>query len=229
MHISKTLFRGAYHFFRPGVDPEKQADAFLAAIGAINGKRPKQLPPALDIEWATRSVEPGSFEFDACPRDRLSHDKAHNRWFCDMWYTVSSEEIADTAQKWIDRVEAATGLPVIIYTNPSWWNSVMQDAGLPLIARQAVWTSRYTSEGPVYKQSWTVQGGSPEWGMAPLPKGARYPRKSYSVAHSWQFTETGHLSDSIFTCSGNLTERAVDLNWLPTNRSDFEYLFKVKD
>ena len=40
------LFRGAYHFFIPGVNPRKQADFFLR----IAQLEPGDLPPVLDIE-----------------------------------------------------------------------------------------------------------------------------------------------------------------------------------
>jgi hypothetical protein len=97
-HTSKVLFRGAFHFFRPGIDAEKQADAFLRAIGAVDGKKPRQLPPVLDVEWSSKLVVPGTAEFNACPTDRVSHDKERDRWLCDMWYTVSREKIAEMAQ-----------------------------------------------------------------------------------------------------------------------------------
>lgn len=228
-HTSKKLFRGAFHFFRPGVDVEKQANAFLSAIGAVNGKKPQQLPPVLDVEWSSRSIVPGTPEFNACPTDRVSHDQVHDRWLCDMWYTVPPEKIAEMAQVWIDRVEAATGRPVIIYTNPAWWNPVMQHAGMQLMAKHAVWTSRYTSQGPQYNRAWTDQGGSEKWGMAPLPRGASYPRDSYNVSHSWQFTETGFLPQNVFSCSGVSTHKAMDMDWLPVSEVEFESLLKVGD
>jgi GH25 family lysozyme M1 (1,4-beta-N-acetylmuramidase) len=129
-----------------------------------------------------------------------------------MWYTVSREKIAEMAQAWIDRVETATGKPVIIYTNPAWWNPVMAQAGEQLMSKHAVWTSRYTSKGPQYDKKWTEQGGSEKWGMAPLPRGASYPKDSYDVAYSWQFTETGFLSQNVFSCSGVYTAKAMDVD-----------------
>lgn len=228
-HSSKRLFRGAFHFLRPGVDAEKQAAAFLNAIGAVGGKKPQQLPPVLDIEWASKLVAPESQEFKDCPADRISHDQERDRYLCDMWHRVSRENIAQMAKVWIDRVEAATGKPVILYTNPAWWNLVMQEAGEPLMAKQAVWTSRYTSKGPQYNQVWNKQGGSEKWGMAPLPRGASYPDNSYNVAHSWQFTEAGFLSQNVFACAGVSTRRAMDMDWLPVRDVEFDALFKAGD
>lgn len=40
------VLRGAYHFFRPELDPLEQAKHFLKVLG----KDPGELPPALDIE-----------------------------------------------------------------------------------------------------------------------------------------------------------------------------------
>jgi hypothetical protein len=44
-HEAKGLYRGAFHFFRPGTDPEEQADAFLTTIGAADGARPESVAP----------------------------------------------------------------------------------------------------------------------------------------------------------------------------------------
>lgn len=45
---SAGLLRGAYHFFRCNVDPEKQAEKFIDYIKAVKDKG--ELPPALDLE-----------------------------------------------------------------------------------------------------------------------------------------------------------------------------------
>jgi len=42
------LYRGAYHFFRAGDDPEQQAQLLLDAIGWQIG--PQDLPPVIDLE-----------------------------------------------------------------------------------------------------------------------------------------------------------------------------------
>jgi hypothetical protein len=97
------------------------------------------------------------------------------------------------------------------------------------MAKQAVWTSRYTSKGPQYNKTWTEEGGSEKWGMAPLPKGASYSKASYNQAHSWQFTEAGFLPQNVFSCTGVSTRRAMDMNWLPVGEVEFRSLFKVGD
>src|SRR5260221_6953313 len=43
------LFRGAYHFGRPGSDPETQAVHFQSVVGALGFR---DLPPVLDLEAA---------------------------------------------------------------------------------------------------------------------------------------------------------------------------------
>ncbi len=44
---SAGMVRSAYQFFRPGTDPNAQADLFLSKIGALG---PGDLPPMLDVE-----------------------------------------------------------------------------------------------------------------------------------------------------------------------------------
>jgi GH25 family lysozyme M1 (1,4-beta-N-acetylmuramidase) len=151
------------------------------------------------------------------------------RYYCDAWYKETPSAIAAKAKKWIDRVEQATGLRATIYTNPTaWWNSVLtpsEDA--VLLPGRAVWTSRYTSAGPQYDTRWTSQGGSAQWKMAPLPRGASYPRDSYSIPHLWQFTETGYLPSSILTCAGRSEQRPLDIDWLPVDGAEYARLMDV--
>jgi lysozyme len=42
------VLRGAYHFFRPGLDPDLQAQFFLGRLAEVGG--PGDLPPAIDVE-----------------------------------------------------------------------------------------------------------------------------------------------------------------------------------
>jgi GH25 family lysozyme M1 (1,4-beta-N-acetylmuramidase) len=226
-HEAKVLFRGAYHFLRPGVDPDKQADAFLHAVGAINGQKPAQLSPVLDIEWSNKRIIPNTPEFLACPASRRTEND-QGKYFCDMWYPVPAITIAAMAKKWIDRVEQATGLPVTIYTNPTaWWNPVMSSNGDDLLRNRAVWTSRYTSAGPKYDPRWTALNGSPFWKMAPLPRGASYPPPSgtYSIPHFWQFTESSFLAANFLTCNGRSFRKSVDMNFIPVSENNYPVPF----
>jgi GH25 family lysozyme M1 (1,4-beta-N-acetylmuramidase) len=228
-HQSKTLFRGAYHFLRPGISAEKQAATFLSAIGAVNGKQPEQLLPVLDIEWSNREIVPGTADYSACPSSRMIKNERTNRLYCDMWYLMSPIAITAIAREWISRVEAATGLPVAIYTNPAaWWNAVMTEKEDFLVRDRPIWTSRYTSVGPKYDPGWTAQGGSLRWGMAPLPRGASYPAQKYDVPHLWQFTEEGNLVNDFLVCDGRPTKQSVDLNWMPVSETEYPIVYPPK-
>lgn len=44
---SECIYRGAYHFYETGKDPEKQARNFIEAVGKLV---PGDLPPVLDLE-----------------------------------------------------------------------------------------------------------------------------------------------------------------------------------
>lgn len=223
-HETKVLFRGAFHFFRPGVDADKQADTFLKAVGAINGQKPAQLSPVLDIEWSNKKIQPSTPEFLACPTARRTQND-QGQYFCDMWYTVPSATIAAMATKWIERVEQATGMPVTIYTNPvAWWNPVM-GGQQPILRNRAIWTSRYTSAGPQYDPRWTALNGNPKWKMAPLPKGSSYPVDRYSIPHFWQFTESGLTSSNFLTCSGSLRSKSLDMNFIPVSDNNYPIPF----
>ncbi|MGY3591494.1 GH25 family lysozyme M1 (1,4-beta-N-acetylmuramidase) [Bradyrhizobium sp. USDA 4341] len=226
-HAAKSMFRGAYHFLRPDIDAKTQAKAFLTAIEATNGKRPDQLPPALDIEWSNKRIIRGTPAYESCPANRRTRNDRGN-YYCDMWYTKSADQIVALAREWIELVSSATGRPVILYTNPiAWWNPVLGNTGDLLTRTQAIWTSRYTGSGPTYDPRWTKQGGSPEWKMAPLPHGASYPSGKYTTAHFWQFSENGALTTDAFACGGKLENRSMDMNWLPINKADYELLFGV--
>lgn len=224
MHTSRKLFRGAYHFLRPGLSAMEQAQTFLQAIGATTGQPPLQLQPVLDIEWSNRRIVPGTTEFGSCPASRRTKTEG-GTYYCDMWYTMSSAEIAAAAAEWIRIVEERTHLTVAIYTNPSaWWDRVISPADDGLLKGRPVWTSRYTNAGPSYVSAWTAQNGSAKWKMAPLPRGASYAQDAYTIPHFWQFTEAGHVADVDFVCRGHSEHRAVDLNWIPLSPDKYPLL-----
>lgn len=228
LHETGKLYRGAYHFLRPGISAETQADTFLAALDDFGGRTSQQLSPIVDIEWSNRRVVPGTNEFKACPKTRLTKDST-GRYFCDMWYTMSSEQIVDLAQRWIAKVSRETGKPVMVYTNSrAWWDQVLGVDGKKLAQEQAIWNSRYNNSGPVYDKKWTAQGGSPKWSMPPLPHGSAYGDE-YNVGHYWQFSENGSLPGPVFICSGKKKSKDVDMNWFPLVRTDYERLFDLKD
>ncbi len=78
------IIRGAYHFYRPGADPELQARAFLTTVELDSG----DLPPVLDAEQSA-GARPAQLR----------------------------EEIGI----WLQKVEEATGIRPIIYTNRSYY------------------------------------------------------------------------------------------------------------
>lgn len=83
------LIFGSYHFFRFDVDPLLQADNFLKTTGGV---LPGELPPVLDLEW-----------------DRYSKNYGEGK--------TMDNAAAANALKYLDKVEAATGMVPIIYTN----------------------------------------------------------------------------------------------------------------
>ena len=223
-HKGERLYRGAYHFLRPHVSVREQAETFLRVIGAGSGRKPTQLSPVLDVEWAWQDYEPGAAAEAACPTAARDRDRPR----CDMWHTKSAHEIADMASDWIDIVERALDGPqVIIYTNQSWWNKRLAVAGREMARDQPIWISRYHApdQGPRYEPSWDAQGGSSKWQMPPLPLGAQYPAKAYTVPHFWQFAEAARIDAAAYTCRGKSTAKDAELNWLPVAGEAFEKLF----
>jgi GH25 family lysozyme M1 (1,4-beta-N-acetylmuramidase) len=158
---------GAYHFFRANPDPEIQADNFLSVAGKIELS---DLSPSLDLEW-----DPGPMT-DDCPQNarvpqRSSDGKIINR--CDRWYSFSSKEIIDRANRWIDRIKKITGRDVIVYTNNYWWQSrIGSKEALDKLHSKLIWTSFYPKD----------------WPTDQLPK---FPDARYWAL--WQFTQLGGI------------------------------------
>ncbi|KJC33301.1 hypothetical protein UB31_04750 [Bradyrhizobium sp. LTSP849] len=243
LHRSRKLFRGAYHFLMPnppGVpagDATVQAEYFLQSVGAIDGHKPEQLSPVLDMEGTHTAVKVDSDEFKQCPEGYLrKSDDNPPKYTCDMWYKVKREDIAALARDWISRVEKATGKKVIIYTNTDdWWDLVMTPtkAGEDLIKNHPIWIARYTKTGPEHNSSWG--GSGVKWGMPPLPADATYPDKAYDIAHFWQFTESGKLrfedgsTGNGITCNRNTSSKTIDFSYVPVAGDAFEKLFGVAE
>ena len=91
----REVYRGAYHFLSARIDPEKQAQNFLASMGTLS---PDDLPPCVDVEW-----------------DRTRDGK-------DRWSEFTEAQIVERVAKFISIVETATGRKPIIYTARGWWN-----------------------------------------------------------------------------------------------------------
>jgi hypothetical protein len=195
-------------------------------IGATDGRRPAEPPPALDVEWSNKQVFPGTSDFEMCPKDRLVRDQ-RARYFCDMWYSMSSKEIVHLVTEWIDDVSKATGQSVVIYTNATaWWNPIVGQDGVDLMKQRPVWNSRYTGAGPVYNPMWTAAGGSPKWKMPPLPLGGAFPVDKFDVGHFWQFSESAEPPRNFLTCEGKSTDRVLDMDWVPVGEEEYQRVFE---
>jgi GH25 family lysozyme M1 (1,4-beta-N-acetylmuramidase) len=92
------LVRGAYHFFKGGVDGVAQANYFLAVVNANGGLQAGDLPLAVDIERQSNPVTSSLTGNNANDISRLS----------DMLQTL----------------ESRTGRKPIIYTNWDTWNTL---------------------------------------------------------------------------------------------------------
>jgi lysozyme len=124
------IIRGAYHFYRPAIDPIKQANHFLDRVGHI--LHHTDLPPILDCEAHPSYVRE---EFDAQSlNQRLTRVRA-----------------------WLEAVRQATGRLPILYTNPATWLSVLNNdktfTGYPL------WIAHYgVSKPSVPAENWGGRG-----------------------------------------------------------------------
>jgi GH25 family lysozyme M1 (1,4-beta-N-acetylmuramidase) len=226
-HDAGRIYRGAYHFLRYNEVAKDQSAAFLQAVGALNGTRPKQLSPALDLEPIAVVIQPGSELDRTCPAKFRA--KNNEKQVCDLWYTVPSSEIVALVKAWISDVEQATGLKVVIYTTVSWWNTAIGNNGNDTILQgRPIWIARYTDDnskrGPSYVATW--EGTGKKWGMPPLPGIASYPVNAYTMPHFWQWTESSRLT-AHFPCNASSSGGDTDLNWVPITGKDFMSVFLV--
>jgi GH25 family lysozyme M1 (1,4-beta-N-acetylmuramidase) len=103
------VLRSPYHFFDPTIDGVVQANAFLAEVAAGGGLGVGDLPPLLDIECPTSSVQ------------------AQASSGCE--YAGNSGWVATATMKqrifdWLTTVEQATGQKAFLYSYPSWFADV---------------------------------------------------------------------------------------------------------
>jgi lysozyme len=63
----------------------------------------------------------------------------------------SASQIVQDLQTWLDVVEQATGRVPIIYTNPSYWNSL----GTSAFGRYPLWVAEYGVQSPKLPSGWT--------------------------------------------------------------------------
>lgn len=113
------ILRGAYHFFRPLVDPVVQANHFLKITGKIYHHT--DLPPAVDIE-----VTP----------DFVRHE----------WKQLKLEERLRRIQLWLQTVEAALGKKPMIYTGFYTWFEYLGNSDR--FTDYPLWIAAYGVEKP---------------------------------------------------------------------------------
>ena len=100
------IIRGAYHFFRPSEDAEKQANEYIAAIGRL---QQGDLPPVLDLE---------SDRYD--PTYKADNTKVIGT------HTVASY-LAEVAV-WLTIVQDYFKMKPIIYTTKSFWKDATNES-----------------------------------------------------------------------------------------------------
>jgi len=113
------MIRGAYHFFRPLVDPARQASNFLKIAGRTLHQT--DLPPVLDIE-------------------------SYPDFVAREWKQISPDERLRRLQIWMQIVESATGRTPIIYTNYYSWRDYLGNT--EKFARHPLWIAAYKVDSP---------------------------------------------------------------------------------
>ena len=123
------IIRGAYHFFRPTTDPERQARNFLDYINDVDPIQEDDLPPALDLESFPNSVRR-------------------------QWESLDRAERVRRVQTWIDVIEDKIKRRPIIYTSFGFWNEFM--AGVTEFSSYPLWVANYTTRRrPTLPREWS--------------------------------------------------------------------------
>ncbi|TGQ74468.1 hypothetical protein EN829_007205 [Mesorhizobium sp. M00.F.Ca.ET.186.01.1.1] len=133
---------GYYHFMTATSDAGSQADFFLSQIAPADSA---DLPPSLDVEW---NAGPYS---SACPPDAIltfPQQGGGSIRRCDVWSTVSGDDIIARVNIWIDKVRTITGRDPIVYTNTSWWKARIGDVKkVDRLHTDFVWIADYSKSG----------------------------------------------------------------------------------
>jgi GH25 family lysozyme M1 (1,4-beta-N-acetylmuramidase) len=123
------VIRGAYHFFRPLVDPKTQARNFLDYIASVEPIQPDDLPPALDLEHFPESVGR-------------------------QWSSISKADRIKRVREWIDIVEDEIKRKPIIYTSFGFWDGFM--SGVKDFSNYPLWVAHYTNKAkPLIPPEWS--------------------------------------------------------------------------
>ncbi len=124
------IIRGAYHFFRPLVDPAAQARHFVRIAGQT--LHATDLPPVVDIEQYPDFV-------------------------LKEWKQFNTEERIRRVGVWLETVEQATGRVPIIYTDYYTWNELFKNT--EAFIRNPLWIAHWRVDSPkVPARNWGGQG-----------------------------------------------------------------------
>lgn len=113
------LIRGAYHFFRPLVDPVAQAGHFLRRVGDILHRT--DLPPVLDVEVYPTFVQ-------------------------EEYKSLTVSQRQQRIRLWLQTIEVATGKVPIVYTNFHTWAQFIGDTSD--FSRYPLWVANYDVSQP---------------------------------------------------------------------------------
>lgn len=124
------IIRGAYHFFRPTVDPQKQARNFLDYVNSVDPIGPDDLPPVIDLEHFPNSVRR-------------------------QWNSLSKSERVSRVRTWIEEIETEIKRKPIIYTSFGFWDGWM--SGVRDFSSYPLWVANYTSRRrPLIPREWST-------------------------------------------------------------------------
>ncbi len=100
------LLCGAYHFLRPQSDPAQQANNFLTQYKKVS--RNGVLPPVVDIEWV------------------YVNDPSNPGKQVEQWAQLAPKQRVQNIRTFMFQIEQSLNVQPIIYTAPSFWNSLVQ-------------------------------------------------------------------------------------------------------
>jgi lysozyme len=131
------VIRSPYHFFDGTIDGVAQANAFLAEVTAGGGLEPGDLPAMLDIE---------------CPTSATQSQAQSNCEYTGNSGWVPTATLSQRIFDWLDTVQQATGRAPVLYSYPSWFQSVAFTD--PKLATYPLYIASYNSCATI-PQPWT--------------------------------------------------------------------------
>jgi lysozyme len=124
------LLRGAYHFFRPDVDPLAQARHFVDTTWPF--VHDFDLPPVLDVENSPSFVR-------------------------EAFQKMTIQRRIAAVKTWLEEVYRRTGRTAILYTNPDTWSATLGDT--TSFGRHPIWIAHYGVSSPlVPAKNWLGAG-----------------------------------------------------------------------